>query len=81
MDYGGFDVPRDTRSSNSAHLSARREACSIRRAAVERNSLSSARSSSDVRLVCATAQAALFNIGVEETESADESTTDGRIGE
>ena len=29
----------------------------------------------------AAAQAALFNIGVEETESADESTPDGRIGE
>jgi hypothetical protein len=29
----------------------------------------------------AQAQAALFNIGVEETESADESTSDGRIGE
>ena len=29
----------------------------------------------------AAAQAALFNIGVEETESTDESTPDGRIGE
>jgi hypothetical protein len=29
----------------------------------------------------AAAQAALFNIGVEETESADESTPEGRIGE
>jgi len=29
----------------------------------------------------AAAQAALFNIGVEETEAADESTPDGRIGE
>jgi hypothetical protein len=30
---------------------------------------------------CAAAQAALFNIGVEETEAADESTPDSRIGE
>jgi hypothetical protein len=29
----------------------------------------------------AAAQAALFNIGVEETESADESSPDSRIGE
>jgi hypothetical protein len=29
----------------------------------------------------AAAQAALFNIGVEETDTADESTTDSRIGE
>ena len=29
----------------------------------------------------AAAQAALFNIGVEETETADESTPDDRIGE
>jgi hypothetical protein len=29
----------------------------------------------------AAAQAALFNIGVEETETAEESTPDGRIGE
>ena len=29
----------------------------------------------------AAAQAALFNVGVKETESADESTPDGRIGE
>jgi len=29
----------------------------------------------------AAAQAALFNIGAEETESADESTPEGRIGE
>jgi hypothetical protein len=28
----------------------------------------------------AAAQAALFNIGVEETEAGDESTPDGRIG-
>jgi hypothetical protein len=54
-DFVGFDVPRDMRSSNAAHLSTRREACSIRRAAVERNSFASARSSSDVGLVCATA--------------------------
>jgi len=46
---------RDMRSSNSAHFSTRREACFIRRAAVERNSLTSARSSSDIGLVCATA--------------------------
>jgi hypothetical protein len=54
-DLVGFDVPRDMRSSNSAHRSTRRDACSIRRAAVERNSLTSGRSSSDVGLVCATA--------------------------
>jgi hypothetical protein len=29
----------------------------------------------------AAAQAALFNIGVEETETAEESTPDARIGE
>jgi len=29
----------------------------------------------------AAAQAALFNIGVEDTETVDESTPDGRIGE
>ena len=29
----------------------------------------------------AAAQAALFNIGVEETETADDSTPNGRIGE
>jgi len=29
----------------------------------------------------AAAQAALFNIGVEETETPDESTPDGRFGE
>jgi hypothetical protein len=29
----------------------------------------------------AAAQAALFNIGVEETDTAKESTLDGRIGE
>ena len=29
----------------------------------------------------AAAQAALFNMGMEETETANESTTDGRIGE
>ena len=29
----------------------------------------------------AAAQAALFNVGVEETHAADESTPDGRIGE
>ena len=29
----------------------------------------------------AAAQAALFNVGVEETETAEESTPDGRIGE
>ena len=29
----------------------------------------------------AAAQAALFNIGVEETEAGDESTPDGRIGD
>ena len=54
-DFAGFDVPRDTRSSSSAHLPIRREACSIRRAAVERKSLTSARNSSDVGLVCAIA--------------------------
>ena len=43
------------RSANSAHVSTRREACSIRRAAAERNSWTSARSSSDVGLVCALA--------------------------
>src|SRR5215831_15876447 len=49
----GFGVPRAIRSSNSAHLSVKQEACSIRRVAVERKSLSSARNSSDVGLVCA----------------------------
>jgi hypothetical protein len=44
------DVPRDMRSSNSAHLSSRREAASIRCAAVERNSLPSAHSAYDVDL-------------------------------
>ena len=29
----------------------------------------------------AAAQAALFNLGVEETEAGDESTPDGRIGD
>ena len=51
----GFDVPRDIRSSSTEHLSTRREACFIRRAAVERNSLTSVRSFSDVGLVCSTA--------------------------
>jgi len=51
----GFDVPRDIRSSSTAHLFTRREACSCRRAAVERNSSTSFRSSSNVGLVCATA--------------------------
>jgi hypothetical protein len=37
-DLVGFDVPREIRSSSSAHLSTRREACPCRRAAVERNS-------------------------------------------
>src|SRR5262249_49208938 len=36
------------------HFSRRREACSIRRAAVECNSLTSARNPSNVGLVCAT---------------------------
>ena len=45
--FVGFELPRDIRSSSSAHLSVRREACSIRRVALERKSLSSARSSSD----------------------------------
>ena len=45
------DAPRDMRSSNSAHLSSRREAASIRCAAVERNALPSARSALTM-LIC-----------------------------
>jgi hypothetical protein len=52
-DFGGFDVPRDIRSSSSAHLSIRREACPIRRVAFERKSSSSAHNSSDVGLLFA----------------------------
>ena len=53
--YDGFDVPLNISSSSSAYFSIRREACSIRRVAVERKSLSSARNSSDLGLVCAIA--------------------------
>jgi len=53
--YDGFDVPLNISSSSSAYFSIRREACSIRRVAVEPKSLSSARNSSDVGLVCAIA--------------------------
>jgi len=50
-DFVGFKVPRDMKPSHCARLSTRREACSNRRAVVERNSLTSTRSSSAVDLV------------------------------